>query len=162
MKKILLTFSVLCLTACNFTPMLAKNNSQANSSGSRLVVESLNKDGASYVVQMLRQRLENIHGNLNLDKSYKTNIRISEESVNLAYAADATATRSMMRMIAQIIISCEGQTVYETKLSNVTSYSQNANDEFANQSAVSGAQERLIEAISIDISRELQKFAKTL
>ena len=160
--KTLLTIGLLSLTGCNFTPMLAKNEGQKTQSGSRLVVESLNKDGASYAVQMLRQRLENINGDLNLDKRYKTNIRISEESGSLAYAADATATRSMMRMFAQIIISCEGQTVYETKLSNVTSYSQNANDEFANQSAVTGAQERLIEAISIDISRELQKFAKTL
>ena len=142
--------------------MLAKNEAQKDQSGSRLVIESINKDGCSYTIQMLRQRLENIHGGLNLDKRYKTYVRITEEAGNLSYAADATATRAMMRLTSQIIISCEGRTVYETKLANVTSYSQNANDEFANQSAVTGAQERLIEAASIDISRELQKFAKSL
>ena len=164
MKKNLLAIGLsLALTSCsNFTPILARNDGQASESGSRLVVESLSKDGASYTVQMMRQRLANIHGSVNLDKCYKTHIRLSEESGNLAYAADATATRSMMRLNAQIIISCDGQTVYETKVSNVTSYSQNANDEFANQSASTGAIERLIEALSIDISRELQKFAKSL
>ncbi len=162
MKKILFTFSVLCLTACSFTPMLAKNEGQKDQSGSRLVIESINKDGCSYAIQMLRQRLENIHGGLNLDKRYKTYVRISEETGSLSYAVDATATRAMMRLTSQIIISCEGRTVYETKLANVTSYSQKANDEFANQSAVTGAQERLIESASIDISRELQNFAKSL
>ncbi len=160
MKTNLLIVALLGLSSCSFTPMLAKNDGQA-STGSRLVVESASKDGASYTVQMMRQSLENIHGGINLDKRYKTHIRLSEESGNLTYAADATATRSMMRLNTQIIISCDGQTVYETKLANVTSYSQNANDEFANQSASTGALERLIEASSIDISRELQKFAKS-
>lgn len=139
--------------------MLAKNETQQQ--GSRLVIESVEKDGYSYIIQMLRQRLETVHGGLNLDKRYKTYVRISQESGNLSYAADATATRAMMRLAAQIIISFDGKTVYETKISNVTSYSQNANDEFANQSAVTGATERLIESLSIDISRELQKFARS-
>jgi hypothetical protein len=43
----------------------------------------------------------------------------------------------------------------------VTSYSQNTNDEFVNQSASEGARERLIEAMTIDISREIQRFVKT-
>lgn len=157
--KMLTALLLLSLTSCTFTPMLATNEGQATGE-SRLVVESVNKDGASYTIQMLRQRLKNIYGGLNLDKRYKTHISISDESGSLSYAVDATATRSMMRLIAQIIISCDGQTVYETKLSSVTSYSQKDNDEFANQSAVSGALERLIESLSIDISRELQKFAK--
>jgi hypothetical protein len=130
-------------------------------SGSRLVVESLSKDGSSYTVQMMRQRLKNVLSGLNLDSTYKTHIRLNEESGNLAYAADATATRSMMRMTAQIIISCNGKTVYETKCATVTSYSQNSNDEFVNQSASEGARERLIEALSLDISREMHQFAKT-
>lgn len=159
MKKSFAIISVLALSGCSFTPMLAKNEVQQ--SGSRLVIESVEKDGCSYIIQMLRQRLETIHGGLNLDKCYKTYIRISQEAGNLSYAADATATRAMMRLSAQIIISCDGRTEYETKISNVTSYSQNANDEFVNQSAVTGAIERLIESLSIDISRELQKFAKS-
>ena len=161
MKKVLLSLCLLSLTNCSFTPMLAKGETQKEQYGSRLVIESTEKDGCIYIIQMLRQRLENIHGNLNLDKRYKTYVRISSEAGNLSYAADATATRAMMRLTAQIVISCDGKTVYETKLANVTSYSQNANDEFANQSAVTGATERLIESLSIDISRELQKFAKS-
>ena len=125
------------------------------------MVESAAKDGSSYSVQMLRQRLENIHGGLNLDKRFKINIRLSDEAGNLSYASDATATRTMTRLNAQIIISCDGQTVYESKLSTVTSYYQNSNDEFANQSASTGALERLIEAMSLDISRELQQFAQS-
>lgn len=129
-------------------------------SGSRLVVESVSKDGSSYTVQMMRQRLKNILSGLNLNLTYKTYVRLNEESGNLAYATDATATRSMMRMTAQIIISCDGKTIYETKCASVTSYSQNSNDEFANQSATEGARERLIESLSIDISREMHGFAK--
>ena len=149
----------LILTACGFTPMLAHDDKV--DSGSRLVVESVSKDGSSYTVQMMRQRLKNIMSGLNLDSTYKTHVRLSEESGNLAYAADATATRSMMRMTAQIIISCDGRTIYETKCASVTSYSQNSNDEFANQSASEGARERLIESLSLDISREMHGFAKT-
>ncbi len=130
-------------------------------SGSRLVVESASKDGSSYAVQMMRQRLKNVLSGLNLDSHYKTYVRISEETGNLAYATDATSTRSMMRINAQILISRDGQIVYETKLNSVTSYTQNTSDEFVNQSAVQGAQERLIESLTIDISREIQQFVKT-
>jgi hypothetical protein len=158
-KQFLGSIIFLSLTACGFTPMLAYDD--ATESGSRLVVESASKDGSSYTVQMMRQRLKNVLSGINLDSSYKTYVRLSEESGNLAYATDATATRSMMRMNAQIIISHDGQTIYETKCATVTSYSQNSNDEFANQSAVQGAQERLIESLSIDVSREMHQFAKT-
>ncbi len=160
-KSFLTCITALCLSGCDFTPMLAKNDNDLAESGSRLVVESENKDGSSYVIQMLRLRLKNSLSNIGLSKSYKTFVRIKEEAGSLAYAADATSTRSMMRMSAQIIISCNGKTVYETKLNGVTSYAQNTNDEFVNQSAVNGAQERLIESLSIDISREIQKFVKT-
>jgi hypothetical protein len=149
----------LFLSACGFTPMLAHDDKIE--SGSRLAVASTSKDGSSYTVQMMRQRLKNILSGLNLDSTYKTYVRLSEESGNLAYATDATATRSMMRMTAQIVISCEGRTIYETKCASVTSYSQNSNDEFANQSASEGARERLIESLSIDISREMHGFVKT-
>lgn len=159
-KQFLASLTFLTLTACGFTPMLALDDNVE--SGSHLVVESLSKDGSSYTVQMMRQRLKNILSGLNLDSTYKTHIRLSEEVGNLAYAADATATRSMMRMTAQIIISCNGKTIYETKCATVTSYSQNSNDEFVNQSASEGARERLIEALSLDISREMHQFAKTL
>lgn len=152
-------FPVL-LTACGFSPMFTKENTPSES-GSRLVVENINKEGSSYTTQMMRQRLRNTLSGLNLDSRYKIHIRLSEEAGNLAYASDATATRSMMRLNAQIIISCDGQTIYETKLASVTSYSQNSNDEFVNQSVTQGAQERLIESLIIDISREMQRFAKT-
>lgn len=158
-KQLLGSLIFFMLTSCGFTPMLAHGDNIE--SGSRLVVESTSKEGSSYTVQMMRQRLKNILSDLNLDSTYKTHVRLSEESGNLAYAADATATRSMMRMIAQIIISCDGRAIYETKCASVTSYSQNANDEFANQSASEGARERLIEALSLDINREMHQFAKT-
>ena len=159
-KQFLISITGLLLTACGFTPMLQKDDVTQIESGSRLVVESANKDGSSYAVQMMRQRLKNILSNLNLDSRYKTYIRLNEATGNLAYATDATSTRSMMRLTAQIIISCEGQTLRETSLNSATSYSQNTNDEFVNQSAVQGAQERLIESLTIDISREIQQFAK--
>ncbi len=150
----------LLLASCSFTPMLKKSDDTAVETGSKLVVESANKDGSSYAVQMMRQRLRGVLSGLNLTARYKVYVRLNEESGNLAYATDATSTRSMMRLSAQILVNCEGQTVYETRLANVTSYSQNTNDEFVNQSAVQGAQERLIESLTIDISRELQRFTK--
>ena len=160
-KQILVSSFCLLLSACGFTPMLQKNADAPDESGSRLVVESASKDGTSYTIQMLRQRLKSVLSGIKLDSRYKTYARISETTGNLAYATDATSTRSMMRLTAQIIISCDGQTLHETSLNSVTSYSQNTNDEFVNQSAVQGAQERLIEAMTIDISREIQRFVKT-
>jgi len=157
--KYSLVFLFLSLTACSFTPMLQTNEADIDK-GVKLVVENINKDGNSYTVQMMRQRLRCALSNLQLDNQYKVYIRLNEETGNLAYATDATAMRAMMRFTAQIIISYQGQTLYETKLASVTSYSQNANDEFINQSAAQGAQERLIEGLSIDISREVQRFAK--
>ena len=157
-KQILVSSFCLLLAACGFTPMLQKNVDAPDESGSRLVVESASKDGTSYTIQMLRQRLKSVLSGINLDSRYKTYVRISETTGNLAYA---TSTRSMMRLTAQIIISCDGQTLHETSLNSVTSYSQNTNDEFVNQSAAQGAQERLIEAMTIDISREIQRFVKT-
>lgn len=160
MNKIFFCVSALLLASCGFTPMLSKNISdQGSQTGARLVVESSTKDGCSYPIQMMRQRLKVILTGLNLDSTYKIHVGVSEESGSLAYAADATATRSMLRMTARIVISCSGQTVFETKLNSVTSYSQNTSDEFVNQSAAEGAKERLIESLSIDISRELQKFS---
>jgi len=160
MKKYFLLAGIgLCLTACGFMPVFQKDENQQN--GARLFVENINKDGNSYAVQMIRQRLRGVLSNLNLDSHHKIYIRLNEEAGNLAYAADATSTRSMMRMSAQILINFEGQTLYETKLASVTSYSQNTNDEFVNQSGVQGAQERLIESLTIDISRELQQFVKS-
>lgn len=158
-KKFLLICSLVLLTACGFTPMLQKNEIETNH-GAKLIVESFNKDGNSYLVQMLSQRLKISLSGLPLDHAHKIYIRLGEEAGNLAYATDATAMRSMMRLTAQIIISYQGTTLYETKLSSVTSYSQNASDEFINQSAVQGAQERLIEALTIDVSREVQQFVK--
>lgn len=160
MKKYFLLAGIgLLMTACGFTPVFQKNENQQI--GARLFVESINKDGNSYAVQMIRQRLKGVLSNLNLDSHHKVYVRLSEEMGNLAYAADATSTRSMMRMSAQILINFEGKTLYETKIANVTSYSQNTNDEFANQSATQGAQERLIESLTIDISRELQQFIRS-
>ncbi len=160
-KQILVSSICLLLAACGFTPMLANNDNAPTESRSRLVVESANKDGSSYMVQMMRQRLKSVLAGLNLDSRYKTYIRLNEETGNLAYATDATSTRSMMRLTAQIIISCDGQTLHETSLNSVTSYSQNTNDEFVNQSASEGARERLIESLTIDISREIHRFVKT-
>lgn len=160
-KQFLVYIFCLSLAACGFTPILKKNDDIPSKSGARLVVESVNKGGNNYIIQMMRQRLKSVLSGLNLDHGYKIYIRLNEESGNLAYATDETSTRSMVRFSAQILISCEGQTVYETKLANVTSYSQNTNDEFMNQSSLQGAQERLIESLSIDISRELQRFVKS-
>lgn len=160
-KQILVSSICLLLAACGFTPMLAKNDNAPTESRSRFVVESANKDGSSYMVQMMRQRLKNVLAGLNLDSRYKTYIRLNEETGNLAYATDATSTRSMMRLVAQILVSCDGKTLYETRLASVTSYSQNTNDEFVNQCASEGARERLIESLTIDISREVQQFVKT-
>ncbi len=109
----------------------------------------------------MRQRLKNVLAGLNLDSRYKIYIRLNEETGNLAYATDATSTRSMMRLVGQILVSCDGKTLYETRIPSVTSYSQNTNDEFVNQSASEGARERLIESLTIDISREIQQFVKT-
>lgn len=162
MKKLFqIHFFCILLGACSFTPML-QNDSASPDQGAKLVIESINKDGNSYVVQMMRQRLKCALSGLLLGPQYKIYIRLSEESGNLAYATDATAMRAMMRFTAQIIISHKGNALYETKLASVTSYSQNSSDEFINQSAAQGAQERLIEALTIDVSREVQRFSKGL
>jgi hypothetical protein len=160
-KQILINSFCLLLSACGFTPMLEKNADAPDESGSRLVVESASKDGTSYTIQMLRQRLKSVLSGINLDSRYKIYIRLNEETGNLAYATDATSTRSMMRLVGQILVSCDGKTLYETRIPSVTSYSQNTNDEFVNQSASEGARERLIESLTIDISREIQQFVKT-
>jgi len=161
MKTTALIITALLLSGCDFTPLMEKVDDQSVQSGARLVVESHNKNGNSYLLHQLRQRLKRSLIGLNLDNSYKIFVRLSEESGSVAYAADATASRSMDRLSAQLIINKNSQTVFETKLNAVTSYSQNVNDEFVNQSAQTGAKERLLETLSIDIVRELNRFAKT-
>jgi hypothetical protein len=162
MKSIFLVIFLLMLSSCSFTPLLEKDDSQSTQSGAKLVVGSKSKNGTSYLVHQLRQRLKRSLTGLNLDNSYKIFVRLNEESGSVAYAADATASRSMDRLSVQLIINKDSQAVFETTLNAVTSYSQNVNDEFVNQSAQLGAKERLIETLSTDIARELHRFAKTV
>ena len=160
MKNLSFILTSLTLTGCSFTPLLEKNDvDQAN--GAKLIVESQSKNGNSYLLHQLRQRLRKQLAGLELNESYKIFVRLSEESGSVAYAADATASRAMDRLAAQLLINKDGQTVFETTLNAVTSYSQNVNDEFVNQSARTGAKERLIESLNIDIAREIHRFVKT-
>lgn len=161
MKTIALIVTALLLSGCGFTPLMEKTDDQAIQSGAKLIVESTNKNGTSYLLHQLRQRLKRSLTGLNLDNSYKIFVRLTEESGSVAYATDATASRSMDRLSVQLMINKNSQTIFETKLNAVTSYSQNVNDEFVNQSAQTGAKERLLETLSIDIARELHRFAKT-
>lgn len=160
MKNITLIVTSLMLSGCSFTPLMEKTDEQSINSGARVVVESPSKNGNSYLLHQLRQRLKRNLTGLNLNNSYKIFVRLSEESGSVAYAADATASRSMDRLSVQLIVNKDSQTIFETKLNAVTSYSQNVNDEFVNQSAQTGAKERLLETLSIDITRELHRFSK--
>jgi hypothetical protein len=160
MKNLSFILILLALTGCSFTPLLEKNDVN-QSNGAKLIVENKSKNGNSYLLHQLRQRLRKQLAGLALNENYKIFVRLNEESGSVAYAADATASRAMDRLSAQLIINKDDQTVFETTLNVVTSYSQNVNDEFVNQSARTGAKERLIESLNIDIVREIHKFVKT-
>lgn len=160
MKNLSFILVSLALTGCSFTPLLEKNDVN-QSTGAKLIVENQSKNGNSYLLHQLRQRLRKQLTGLALNENYKIFVRLNEASGSVAYAGDATASRAMDRLSAQLIINKNDQTVFETTLNAVTSYSQNVNDEFVNQSARTGAQERLIESLNIDIAREIHKFVKT-
>lgn len=154
-------FLLFFLSACGFSPMLSNNDSvnSISEEGARLLVTS-KSNANSYVVHHLKQKLKRTLINTGLSKEYKILVTVDEDSGSIAYAADATCSRSVNKLSAELIINKNSQPVFETKLNALTSFSQNANDEFMNQSAQSGAKERLIESLNIDISREVFKFAK--
>lgn len=161
MKILICLIIALTLSGCGFTPMLATDESESDQTGGARLLVNTQKGSNGYLCDQLRKRLKRNLNNLELDSKYKIIVTLNESSGSIAYAADATASRSMERLSANIIINKDGNLVHSTTVNTITSYSQNANDEFMNQSAQTGAKERLLESLVLDITREIHHFAKT-
>ncbi len=156
MKKKIYLFSIFFLTACGFKPLIDKSETQEK--GAKLIVKKENENVPGYIVFALqKQTLRNLKA-ANLSENFRVIVKVNLTTGSLSYSTQATSNRSLSRLNCEIIIRKNDQEVFHKKLQESTSYSQTADDVFMNQSAHTGATERLIHSMAQAIGREIYIF----
>lgn len=158
-KKKILSAIVLLITlsGCGFTPVLSTEGDCRQDF--KLQVKAYDQASApGGVVFKFKSLLNRQIQSLNFNQPCKVNIYLTQSFSDMSYAPDATASRVQGKLTATVKIIDKDNQVFESKVNSITSFDKNAQDEFANQSAIDAAQERLIAQLSQVVFQVIAEF----
>lgn len=144
------------LSSCGFEPVLAKKEQSGVSKINLQVTGEPGSGTEGYVVYKFKRELRSLLDRLSFkNNSYRVSVILKDTQGHIGYGSDATILRAQERLIAKFEISKELTPFYKSTADSVSSYTLNSQEEFANLSAKSGTQERVVIALAEEVSREI-------
>ncbi|MHA1558766.1 MAG: hypothetical protein ACTSXG_03055 [Alphaproteobacteria bacterium] len=144
--------SALILSSCTFEPIY---KAQGNLDWLNLKIKNSNDMG--YAAHRLRTALTPLLKTIKMPQNKKITVELDIKEIfdYIGYASDVTVVRSQGHFIVDLDILQNYNSIHKKKLTAITSYTIDENEEFTNLSAQNAARERLIQQIALDISREI-------